>query len=136
MLGVSRLVKTVGGGVAIGLFTATMFIVFNTIRLTVFARRREIQIMQLVGATPGFIRLPLVLEGLFHGVVGGALAAGLLLVGGRAVSQSLAAFRSPLLGDAPTGTNALQILGILVAAGALVGLCGSTLSIRRFLRQA
>jgi cell division transport system permease protein len=135
MIGAARVVKLIGGGVACGLLVATVFIIFNTIRLTVYARRREIRIMQLVGATAGFIRLPLVLEGLFHGVVGGALAALMLLAAARITSQSVAAFRSPLLGDVPTRVGALQVVCAITMAGAAIGLSGSYLSMRRFLRR-
>jgi cell division transport system permease protein len=135
LLGISRLVKVIGGGAAIGLFVATLFIVHNTIRLTVFARRREIRIMQLVGATPAFNRLPLLLEGLFHGVVGGALAAGILLACGREVSRFVSGLRSPLIGEIPAYFAPAQIAGLVVLMGAFIGLLGSLLAIRRFLKQ-
>jgi cell division transport system permease protein len=135
MMAGERIVKVIGGVIAAGLFAATVFIVFNTIRLTVFARRREIRIMQLVGATSGFIRFPLVLEGLFHGVAGGAVAALVLIAAARIGSQWAAALRSPLLGDVPTQVGPLHILCSLTVAGALIGLSGSYLSMRRYLRR-
>ena len=135
LLGFSRLVKVIGGSAAIGLFVATFFIVQNTIRLTVFARRREIRIMQLVGATPGFIRFPLLLEGVFHGVVGGLIAGGIILLAGNQVGQFVARFHSPLLPDIPSRLGAVDLVGGLIAIGAFVGLSGSYLSMRRFLRQ-
>ena len=135
MLAIARLIKVIGGGVALGLFIATLFIVQNTIRLTVFARRREIRIMQMVGATPNFIRLPLLLEGLFHGVVGGLLAGGIILFFGREVSQAVASIHSPLIGDVPSQAGPLDVIGGIIAIGAFVGLLGSHLSMRRFLKQ-
>ena len=135
MLAFARLIKTIGGGTAIGLFIATLFIVQNTIRLTVFARRREIRIMQLVGATPNFIRLPLLLEGLFHGICGAAIAGGVILLCGRQVSEFVQQVKSPLIGDVPTHIGPIQVVGLLIAIGAFVGLVGSHLSMRRFLKQ-
>jgi cell division transport system permease protein len=135
MLGFARVIKVVGGGAALGLFVATLFIVHNTIRLTVFARRREIRIMQLVGATPGFIRFPLLLEGLFHGVIGAAIASGIILLCGREVSRFIAQFHSPLLGDVPSRLGPGDVVFGLVVIGAFVGLAGSYLSMRRFLKQ-
>ncbi|HLK55471.1 MAG TPA: permease-like cell division protein FtsX [Chthonomonadaceae bacterium] len=135
LLGFARLVKVIGGSAAIGLFIATFFIVQNTIRLTVFTRRREIRIMQLVGATSGFIRLPLLLEGLFHGVVGGLIAGGLILLAGHEVARVVSGFHSPLIPDVPSRLGPVELVGGLVAIGALVGLLGSYLSMRRFLKQ-
>ncbi len=135
MLAVARLIKLIGGGVALGLFIATLFIVQNTIRLTVFARRREIRIMQMVGATPNFIRLPLLLEGLFHGVVGAAISGGIILFFGREVSRAVVSIHSPLTGNVPSAIGPLDVLGGIVAIGAFVGLLGSHLSMRRFLKQ-
>ncbi len=135
LLGFARLVKVIGGGAAIGLFIATLFIVHNTIRLTVFARRRELRIMQLVGATPNFNRLPLLLEGLFHGVVGGMIAAGILVVSGREVSRFVGGLQSPLIGDIPAYFAPYQVALIVILLGAVISLFGSSLAIRRFLKQ-
>jgi cell division transport system permease protein len=135
LLGLIRVIRIVGGCAAIGLFIATLFLVQNTIRLTVFARRREIRIMQLVGAAPGFIRFPMLLEGLFHGVVGSLIAAGVVLLCGREVSRFVANLRSPLFADIPTLVGPREVTLSLVAVGAFIGLIGSMLSMRRFLRQ-
>lgn len=135
MLAFARLVKVIGGGAAFGLFIATMFIVYNTIRLTVFARRREIRIMQLVGATPWFIRAPLLLEGLFHGVCGALLAGVLVLLAGHQVASFVSQIHSPLLGDIPTAATPFRVILGLVVIGAFVGLSGSYLSIHRYLKQ-
>ncbi len=135
LLSLAGLIRVIGLSVAVGLFAATLFIVQNTIRLTVFARRREIRVMQLVGATPGFIRMPLLLEGLFHGTVGAMIAAGVVLLCGREVSQFVASLKSPLFGDIPTLVGPVQVFFGLVAIGAFVGVAGSYLSMRRFLKQ-
>ena len=135
LLGAARLVKAIGLTAALCLFVATLFIVNNTIRLTVFARRREIKIMQLVGATPGFIRFPLLLEGVFHGVVGAMIAGGLVLYGGYAVARYVHELKTPLLGDVPSRLGPVELVGGLVAIGALIGLVGSHFAMRRFLKQ-
>ncbi len=135
MLAFARLVKLIGGGASLGLFIATMFIVYNTIRLTVFARRREIRIMQLVGATSWFIRIPLLLEGLFHGVVGAAVASIIVLFGGRHIAQFVEQLHSPLIGDVPTQATPLRVAACLILIGSFVGLTGSYLSIHRYLKH-
>ncbi len=135
MLGFARMIRVIGGAAALGLFAATLFIVQNTIRLTVYARRREIRTMQLVGATPGFIRFPLLLEGIFHGVAGALLASMFILLCGREVSRFVTALQSPLLSDVPTQLGPQQVVISLTIIGACVGLSGSYLSMRRFLKQ-
>jgi cell division transport system permease protein len=135
MLAFARLVKVIGGSAAAGLFIATLFIVYNTIRLTVFARRREIRIMQLVGATSWFIRLPLLLEGLFHGVAGAGIAGFIVLFFAKQLALFVNQIHSPLIGDVPSQATPLKMMGSLVLVGAFVGLTGSYLSIRRYLRQ-
>jgi cell division transport system permease protein len=135
MLGFARMIRVIGGAAAIGLLAATLLIVQNTIRLTVFARRREIRIMQLVGATPRFIRLPLLLEGMFYGVVGAIVATGIVLLCGHEVSQFVTTLKSPLLTDVPTALGPKQVATGLIIVGGATGLIGSYLSARRFLRQ-
>jgi cell division transport system permease protein len=135
LLGLARVIRVLGTATAIGLFIATLFIVQNTIRLTVYARRREIRIMQMVGATPGFIRFPLLLEGVFYGVAGGVVACGILALCAREVSRFVMDLHSPLVGDVPSQLSTPDVLSGLVAIGALVGLVGSYLAMRRFLRQ-
>ncbi len=125
-----RVVWLVGGAAVILLSLAILLIVSNTIRLTVFARRREIRLMQLVGATNEFICVPLVLEGVFHGIVGAALACAGLTV----VYQSLARWLSaslPFLPLAhPDGLMGFWVL--LLFAGTGFGLVGSAISLRRY----
>lgn len=135
LLGFARVIKVIGGSATIGLLIATIFIVQNTIRLTVFARRREIRIMQLVGASPGFIRFPLLFEGVFHGLIGGSIAGCVLWLCSREVGRFVATLHSPLIGDIPSGIGLNDILVGLIGLGALVGLVGSYLSLHRYLRH-
>jgi cell division transport system permease protein len=135
LLALARVIRILGATISLGLFAATLFIVYNTIRLTVFARRREIRIMQLVGATPRFIRFPLLMEGLFYGVAGGCLACGLLWFIAREISRFVQQLHSPLMADIRIHLSPLEFASGLVAIGALIGLIGSFLAVRRFLRQ-
>jgi cell division transport system permease protein len=118
--------------VGILVFVAAI-IISNTIRLTVLARRREIAIMQLVGATNGFIRGPFVFEGLLAGLVGAGLALGLLVL---AQDQLLPKFVAALpfipLGSATP--NAGLLAAELLGTGAAVGIAASWFSVGRYLR--
>ena len=129
----SDLIKLIGGLSAAVLFLVTMFLISNTIRLTVWARRREIRIMQLVGATNWFIRLPLVFEGIILGAIGGGIAC-LLVFGGASYVTQLATEIMPLLGQFSSSVDPLYFFGGLVAVGCLTGMMGSLISIRRFLK--
>src|SRR5207248_7909378 len=128
VLAISRLIRNVGGAAAILLFLATALVIQNTIRLTVFARRKEIHVMQLVGATRGFIRLPMVLEGVFYGVVGALVASGFVLLTAQQTSRYAEQFHSPIMQSMPEAVGPGMVIGSLVAMGALVGWFGSALS--------
>ena len=109
------------------LSAAILLIIHNAIRLTLFARRREIRIMQLVGATNGFIRVPFLLEGLFYGVVGAALAAfALAMIYGiaQANASQLAREIMPLAPTSIVGACA----GWFLLAGVLFGAVGAWIS--------
>jgi cell division transport system permease protein len=119
------------GLVMIGLlvFTAAI-IIANTIRLTVFARRREIAIMQLVGATNMYIRMPFIAEGMLAGVLGAALALGVLYVARLEVIPKLAQMLAFVPFQVNEGMLALECL----AVGAAVGMISAWLSVGRYLR--
>jgi cell division transport system permease protein len=125
------------GVVLLSLLTAgTAVLVSNTLRLAVFARREEIEIMKLVGATDAFVGAPFLIEGLLQGLLGGGLAAAALLGVHAAVAPRLAA----AVGLATPLTRAAvlpwPLLGALVGGGALVGLLASGLALARYLRRA
>lgn len=130
----SNLVRNVGGALALLMLLATHMVVQNTLRLTVLARKDAIAIMRLVGATPAFIQFPLVLEGLFHGVVGSALAGGVVLFVAAQASQYASRFHTPLADTVPPAPAPIVVLGAMLLTGALLGLITSALAIRRFLR--
>jgi cell division transport system permease protein len=114
------------------LILASVLLIANTIRLSLFARRREVEVMKLVGATDWFIRWPFVIEGMIVGALG---ALGALTVLGLTKVLLL----DPIFGDW-TLVSALHtiafpaLVGVLIVAGVLVSAVGSGLSLRRFLR--
>lgn len=114
---------------------ATAVLVANTLRLAVFARREEIEIMKLVGATDAFVGAPFLIEGLLQGICGGVLAAIALLVAHAVAAPRLRA--AVKLAEAITVRDTLPpgLLLSLVAGGAAIGLLASTLAVLRFLRR-
>jgi cell division transport system permease protein len=115
------------------LLASSLFLIVNTIRLATFARRREIQVMKLVGATNWFIRVPFMCEGLIQGAIGAGLAFG-GIYGLRVILSDLVG-RSKNLFSAfyVTGGDAVAIGLLIVAVGATVGAMGSAIGLRRFL---
>ena len=114
-------------------FVASTLLIFNTIRLSIFARRKEIEVMKLVGASDGFVRTPFVLEGLAQGLVGAVLAA-LLVVWINALFVGWAQETLPFIPVSPGAANTLFVLLVLIAVGVIVGILGSFLSVKRFLK--
>ncbi len=112
---------------------ASVLLISNTIRLSIFARRQEIEVMKLVGASDGFVRTPFLFEGLAQGLVGGGLAAAAVLwLNSLFVEWSGTAL--PFVPISVTAVNSLFVLGVLLLAGASIGVLGSFLSMRRFLK--
>jgi cell division transport system permease protein len=114
-------------------FVASVLLIFNTIRLSIFARRKEIEVMKLVGASDSFVRTPFVLEGLVQGLIG-ALPAALLVVWMNSLFVGWAQENLPFFPISSGAVNALIILLFLLFVGALVGVAGSFFSVRRFLK--
>lgn len=113
------------------IFTA-MFLISNTIRITIFARRREIEIMKLVGATNNFIRWPFLVEGFLIGVLGASVPIALLSTGYAILVKNIAILPSfSLLTPVPL----LSETGLfLLIVGSFIGMWGSVVSVRKFLR--
>jgi cell division transport system permease protein len=114
-------------------FVASVLLIFNTIRLSIFARRKEIEVMKLVGASDSFVRTPFVLEGLVQGLIG-AIPAALLVVWVDSLFVGWAQQSLPFLPISSGAVNALIVLLFLLFVGALVGITGSFFSVRRFLK--
>lgn len=118
--------------VALLTFVAFVFI-NNTIRLAISARRREIGIMRLVGASNGFIRGPFILEGTLEAILGALLAIGVLVAGVNAVLPKLANSMQFLSFAIPTQTL-VATAGALLVLGVVIGLFGSAIAMRRYLK--
>ena len=132
ILSVTRVVKITMALLAGLLAVASMLLIANTIRLSLYARRREVEVMKLVGATDWFIRWPFVLEGVIVGAIGGILAILLLAVVKIAVVDPLAADFALIA--APETIDFPLLIAILLTAAIAVSALGSGLSLRRFLR--
>jgi cell division transport system permease protein len=121
----------IGASVVIGvtLLIATIFLVSNTIRLTIYSKRKMITAMKLVGATRRFIRMPFLIEGILHGLLGGLLSAGLIwsiiFIAKNFISAELSEFFAV----------ELYFYGIMIASGVLLGLLGSSWSVKRFISE-
>ncbi len=120
---------------SIALLFAAILLIWNTIRTAMFARRREIEVMKLVGATDWFIRIPFMLEGLIQGFIGGVAASlGLFLINNRWTAgvedfPDDAGFSALVVGDNYT----LSVAIIVVAIGMIAGAVGSGIAASRFL---
>jgi cell division transport system permease protein len=132
ILSATGLVKGLGAGMAALLVFASIALVANTIRLSVFSRRREVEVMKLVGATNWFIRWPFVIEGVIVGFFGGVLAV-LLLGIAKATFVDPLASRFELLA-APNTIDFPLLVVVLLIACISVSAVGSGITLRRFLR--
>ncbi|MHB8643383.1 MAG: cell division protein FtsX [Gaiellaceae bacterium] len=132
ILRVARVLEIVFLLAVVVLLIASTLLIANTIRLSIFSRRREIEVMKLVGATNWFVRGPFMLEGLICGVAGSFLAVVLLLLGKEIAMPAI-------LGHISDSTQAHAIAFawttlILIGSGIILGAAGSGVTIRRFLK--
>jgi cell division transport system permease protein len=133
LLQLGAVLRRVGIGVIAVFFAVAGIIISNTIRLTVFARRREIAIMQLVGATNTYIRLPFICEGMLDGLLGALVAIGLLAIARVTLwPRLLEALPWAAMSAAPVDPR--YLCGVLLLVGAAVGLLASWISVGRHLR--
>jgi cell division transport system permease protein len=127
--------RNVGIVLIAGLFFTAVFLISNTIKITIIARRREIKIMRLVGATNNFIRWPFFLEGLWLGILGAILPIILISIAYYNAYEYLA---PKLVGNfiqiLPFNPFVYQVSGVLILMGALIGVWGSVMSVRKFLK--
>jgi cell division transport system permease protein len=129
---VTSAVEIVLGVIAALLLIASLLLVANTIRLSIYARRREVEVMRLVGATNWFIRWPFVLEGLIVGLLGAGLAIGILWLGKVTIADPLSE-NLDLVANLQTMGFA-PLVAILAGAATAVSALGSGVTLRRFLR--
>lgn len=115
-------------GIGILLAISAIFLVSNTIRLTIYAKRKLIETMKLVGATKGFIRRPFLVEGFVQGVCGGIVAILFIYIILLLIRKNVSAHLFAL------GEYEIYFYAVVLITGSLLGLLGSAVSIRRFLR--
>ena len=121
-------------GATLLFLVASVLLISNAIRLSIFARRKEIEVMKLVGASDGFVRTPFVFEGLLQAFAGAALAAfAVIWINLLFVDWSRSAL--PYVPISSDAVNHFSTLLILIAVGVAIGVIGSFLSVTRFLRK-
>ncbi len=130
----SNILNVVGLGLALVLGTSAVILIANTIRMAIYARRDEVSIMKLVGASNWFIRVPFVLEGLFEGVLGAGLAVLVIWILSRwleGLNDAISLIRFTI-----DDSFFLQWGILFVIFGALAGVLGSFVGLSRYLREA
>ena len=132
ILTAAKVISTAAAAATVILLIASVLLIANTIRLSIFSRRREIEVMKLVGATNWFVRGPFMLEGLICGLVGSVAAVIFLLLAKELVLPSI-------LNDVESGSSVEAVAFglnalVIVVIGLLVGVLGSGLTLRRFLQ--
>ena len=137
-LTIQRAVTYAGWALVAVLALVSVVVISNTIRLTVFARRKEINIMKYVGATNGFIRWPFFVEGTSVGLISGLLAAGLVIGAYALVVNRIGAmsgFWGPILGSCLLSVGQVWpvVLGAFLIFGVVIGSIGTATSIRKYL---
>jgi len=126
-------VLLVGGGLGLLILFTAMILVFNTIRLTIYAKQSIIRAMKLVGATNGFIRRPFVMEGILQGIIAGILANGLVLL----FFTRILPYFIPQFGVIPWPFGRWYFLaGALMGLSVVMGLLGSRWAARKFIKDA
>ena len=116
------------------LFLAISFIISNTIKLSIYSRKEEIEIMRLVGATNGFIKIPFLIEGFFQGVSGAILSVGLLFLLYQSFLLKSGPFMKAYLGPTVFSFLPWNSIGGVMLVGISLGCLGSSLSLARFLK--
>ena len=138
VVNIHKAVTVISVGLVVVLGFVSIVVISNTIRLTVFARRKEINIMKYVGATNGFIRLPFFVEGIAVGLIAGLISSAIVLGGYQLLiiySVDFPAFWGSILNDVLLGMNQIwwKVLIAFLAFGSLIGSVGTATSIRKYL---
>lgn len=128
-------IRDIGIVFVIALFVTSMFLISNTIRITIFSRRREIEIMKLVGATNWFIRWPFIVEGMLIGLFGAIIPLAMLGYGYQVLySHANGMFRGIAFPLVQTGDLVSKLAIVMIGIGLFIGIWGGTMSVRKFLR--
>ena len=128
-----NLVTSVGFWIVLILSLVSLFIISNTIRVTMFSRRLEISIMKSVGATNWFVRVPFIVEGVMIGLLSGGVASGLLVLVYNKLVSSIASI--PLFSPVDIGPITWRITLIFMLAGALFGALGGLITLGKYLKK-
>jgi cell division transport system permease protein len=134
LLGITSVLRTAGLVIIIVVGLTVLLIVVNTIRMAVMARKDEIEIMRLVGASDAFVRWPFIFEGVLVGLLGATVTLGLLALASQPISQFTRAISAHLpLGFSQSLTQ--QVVTLVLAAGVTLGTLGAFISVRTYLRR-
>ncbi len=136
LVSVTNFLQIMLWAVAAVLLAAASLLILNTIRMAIFARRREVAVMKLVGATNWFIRIPFMLEGLIQGLAGAALAYGVVWIGRDLIQSRITEARNDIQLFKQFLVTSGDVAGtgiLLLVVGVLVGTVGSALAVSRFL---
>jgi cell division transport system permease protein len=122
--------------VGIGLLVAALLLILNAIRMAMFARRREIEVMKLVGATNWFIRVPFMMEGIVQGLIGALFAVGALVAVDRAMDNAAQNrdYQSIMEGFVASAGEVRLTVIVVILLGMTIGAAGSAWALSRFLR--
>ncbi|MBC2579555.1 permease-like cell division protein FtsX [Clostridium sp. DJ247] len=132
IIAVTSTIKWVGGVIFVILIGVSLFLIGNTIKITLYSRRREIGIMKYIGATDWFIRWPFIMEGIIIGVIGGIFA-DILLYYAYTIAYNRASGGLLTMQLVSPNYVLTSILGLFIVMGIVIGSIGSILSIRKFL---
>ncbi len=130
---ISNLVSYISLAIVVALTIISLFIIANTIRTTMYSRRFEISIMKSVGATNAFVRLPFVVEGMVLGFISAIIGTGVLYVVYEGVMSAVNSFVK--ISTIPFSDVYLQVGGIFIVAGVVIGAFGSFISMRKYLKM-
>ncbi|SFK54180.1 cell division transport system permease protein [Halobacillus dabanensis] len=135
LFSVMDVARNVGLAIIAGLLFTAMFLIANTIRITIVARKREIEIMKMVGATNWFIRWPFLFEGILIGILGSAIPIVVVVFGyDYLYTEITTRFPTLFIELLPAYPFVLKVSALLLAMGVLIGLWGSFTSIRKYLK--
>lgn len=129
-----RLIRYASIGIVLILGIVSLFIISNTIKVTMFSRRMEINIMKSVGATNGFVRIPFIVEGIMIGIISGVLAATLLLLAYKQIAQIITTI-APFFTTLNLDSYRLMLYLAYIIVGMLFGLLAGGISIGKYLRK-
>ena len=136
LVSVTNFLQIMLWGIAAVLLAAASLLILNTIRMAIFARRREVAIMKLVGATNWFIRVPFMLEGLLQGLAGAAVAFGVVWIGRGLIESHITSARNDIQLFKQFLVTSHDVVGtgiFLLLVGVIVGTVGSAVAVSRFL---